>query len=283
MLGAFFRPIPLGRVLGIPVLVSPAVLPLLALPIALAPEADAGFVAWLVVSLGIGLVAHELAHALVARRLGLEVVDVTLGPMGGVARIGGLHERPQLEAPVALAGPAANLLLAAAFALPGDAARGFAMVNLLLGAGNLLPLFPLDGGRILRGFLARRSPFVDATRAAQPTLLVLALATALVCWASGLVLAPVFLALCLLVFGWNELARAVLAFGPPMLSRGEVWRRAFAREVGAASPSAAAPPPVRPDAGREAADGAEEIAAEPVSSDLEHFRGSLDEFFRGRR
>lgn len=286
MLGALLRPVPLGRISGIPILVSPAALLLLALPVVLAGSAGrggAGYAAALVGSLCVGLLVHEFAHALVARRLGLKVLDVTIWPLGGMARLAGLHERPQAEAPVAAAGPLANLALAAlAWPLPGEIARGFAVVNLLLGAGNLIPLFPLDGGRILRAFLARRSPFVDATRAAQPPLVVLALATALLCWFSGQILLPVLLGLYLTGAGWNEFVRAMLTYGPPTLTRTEVWLRALRREGYAAS-AHAAPEPAAPEPPAVEAADAPELDAEPVASDLENFHGSLDEFFRHRR
>lgn len=286
MLGFLLKPVLLGRVLGIPVLVSPAAVLLLTLPIALTAGSGAGgagLAASLVASLCIGLLAHEFAHALVARRLGLEVIDVTIWPLGGMARLAGLQARPQAEAPVAAAGPVANLLLALlAWPLPGVLAQGFLVVNLLLGLGNLIPLFPLDGGRILRAFLARRSPFVDATRAALPPLPLTALATALLCWLSGQILLPVVLALYLTGAGWNELVRAILAHGPPTLTRSEVWRRALqSRSYPVSAESPAAPQP-RPERTPTRDPDAPELEAEPVASDLESFRGSLDEFFRKR-
>jgi Zn-dependent protease len=288
MLGAILRPVPWGRLFGIPVLVSPAALLLLALPIALAARssgaAGAGWAAALVGALCVGLLAHELAHALVARRLGLEVLDVTIWPLGGMARLAGLKERPQAEAPVAAAGPLANLVLAGvAWPLPGEFAHGFAVVNLLLGAGNLVPLFPLDGGRILRAFLARRSSFVDATRAALPPLVLIALATALLCWLTGQILLPVLLAIYLTGAGWNELVRAILAHGPPTTTRAEVWRRALQRAGYAPAAEPVREPPAPPPPPRAPAADAPELDAEPVASDLERFRGSLDEFFRHKR
>lgn len=277
MLGVLLRPVPLGRLSGIPVLVSPLALLLLALPVALAlPGGGAAAVAGLVLALCVGLLAHEFAHALVAQRLGLRVVDVTIWPLGGMARLAGLAERPHAEAPVAAAGPLANLLLAlAAWPLPGEAARGFAVVNLLLGAGNLIPLFPLDGGRILRAFLARRSPFTDATRAALPPAALLAAVAVLIGWASGQWLLPALLALYLFGAGWNELVRAMLAHGPPTLGRQEVWVRAFRRAPAPGGRGRSEPRPTTGDP--------PEMDAEPVSSELEDFRGSLDEFFRRRR
>lgn len=126
------------------------------------------------------LLAHELGHALVARRFGLQVLDIVLWPLGGMARIVDMPESPRKEGWVAAAGPLVNLGLAAVF-LPfvflGDAPEGeehalfgvsFGVpggfqgamalgvaINLAYGLFNLLPAFPMDGGRILRAFLAR--------------------------------------------------------------------------------------------------------------------------------
>jgi Zn-dependent protease len=127
--------------------------------------------------------AHELGHALMARRLGLGVADITLGPIVSMARIHG-SESSRVEALVAAAGPAVNLALAAlaggvALALHtsvdallaprGTAAQLLAQVlvfNLLLGVLNLVPAFPTDGGRILRAWLARRHGWLAATESA---------------------------------------------------------------------------------------------------------------------
>lgn len=285
MLGALLRPVPMGRIFGIPLLVVPAALLLLALPLLLASQSgSAGTLSAfiLVLALVVGLLVHEMAHALVARKLGLTVLDVTIWPLGGMARLAGLHERPQAEAPVAAAGPLANLLLAlAAWPLPGEAASGVTLVNLLLGLGNLVPLFPLDGGRIVRAFLARRSPFVDATRAAIPSFGLMIVATVVLCWVSGMILLPILLAIYLLGSGMNELIKSTLTFGPPTMTRAEVWRRAFRRLPTTASASVVAEEVPTHPLQRDATEPVE-LDAEPVHSDLEHFRGSLDEFFRER-
>jgi Zn-dependent protease len=134
---------------------------------------------------------HELAHSLVARRYGATVRGITLLPIGGVAYLDGEPERPAQEFWMALAGPAVNVALAAlvgAFALPllgWRALTGFSalwgtlngltierlLVDLLtanvgLAIFNLLPAFPMDGGRVLRAILASRMDGLDATRIA---------------------------------------------------------------------------------------------------------------------
>ncbi|MFN7972542.1 MAG: site-2 protease family protein [Acidobacteriota bacterium] len=126
------------------------------------------------------LVLHELGHALAARRFGISTVDITLLPIGGVARLERMPRRPVEELLVAVAGPAVNfavagLLLAwiwatgsvAAPELWGTAlARRLGTTNLVIGVFNLVPAFPLDGGRVLRAVLAWRFGHLAATRIA---------------------------------------------------------------------------------------------------------------------
>ena len=126
------------------------------------------------------LTAHEVAHSLVARRLGLPVDGITLWVFGGVSQIRGDLATARTEIAVAVVGPAVTLVLtgvffgaSAALAAAGApglvvlAAEWLAGVNLLLLVFNLVPAFPLDGGRILRGILwARRGDRSRATIAA---------------------------------------------------------------------------------------------------------------------
>lgn len=114
---------------------------------------------------------HELGHALVARHLSVPVSEIGLHFFGGAARLAGLPRRPGDEIAIAAAGPAVSFMLAglghglaAITGLPVFALLGW--VNLVLGAFNLLPLFPSDGGRILRALLARRRGLVRATEIA---------------------------------------------------------------------------------------------------------------------
>ncbi|MEL6427908.1 MAG: site-2 protease family protein [Planctomycetota bacterium] len=126
------------------------------------------------------LLLHELGHAVMARRFGLDVLDIVLWPLGGMARIREMPENARMEAWVAAAGPLVNLALAAIslpFVFVGDPEtllarevfgrridipggfQGVAFlsvaINLSYGLFNLLPAFPMDGGRLLRAFLAR--------------------------------------------------------------------------------------------------------------------------------
>lgn len=115
------------------------------------------------------LLAHELSHALVARRAGLEVRGITLWLFGGVAELGGDARSPEVELRVGAVGPIVSLVLAGVFA--GVAALGawwsapallvamawwLGTINLTLGLFNLVPAYPLDGGRVLRSLLWRR-------------------------------------------------------------------------------------------------------------------------------
>ncbi|MBI4932940.1 MAG: site-2 protease family protein [Actinobacteria bacterium] len=115
------------------------------------------------------LLVHELAHALVARRHGVQVKGLTLWLFGGMATLGGEPPSPRADFRIAAAGPAASLGLAAVFELTAVglhrfgvghlmvvAAAWLAGINLMLGVFNLLPGAPLDGGRVLRAFLWRR-------------------------------------------------------------------------------------------------------------------------------
>jgi len=126
---------------------------------------------------------HEIGHALMARRYGIHTTEIVMFPIGGVSRF---ERQPKAweELWITLAGPAVNLLIAVALlawvatqqgfvaleklAEPTDAnlAERLALGNLLLCVFNLLPAYPMDGGRVLRAFLALRRPEEEATRMA---------------------------------------------------------------------------------------------------------------------
>ncbi len=111
---------------------------------------------------------HELGHALVARRFKIGTREIVLLPIGGAALIEDADTTPRQDLLIAFAGPAVSLMLAAAaWALSavssGNTLVRFAQLNLILGLGNLIPAFPLDGGRILRAALTGWMGRVRAT------------------------------------------------------------------------------------------------------------------------
>jgi len=117
------------------------------------------------------VVMHEYGHALTARHYGIRTRGITLYPIGGVAMLEGMPDNPRHELHIALAGPAVNFVLAAGLfsvsLLVGGAGSFVGLLiyaNLVMGAFNLLPAFPMDGGRVLRSALAMR---MSATRATQ--------------------------------------------------------------------------------------------------------------------
>ncbi len=123
------------------------------------------------------VLAHEFGHSLVARSQGIPVIGITLFLLGGVARLGREPDSPGREAWMAIAGPLVSVAIAAgsiglAFALPGPeqlvaVLAYLGVANAALVAFNLLPGFPLDGGRVLRAFLWWRSrDLLRATRRA---------------------------------------------------------------------------------------------------------------------
>jgi Zn-dependent protease/CBS domain-containing protein len=135
---------------------------------------------------------HELGHSLMARRLGVRVKDITLLPIGGVARLETMPEKPSHELLIAAVGPLVNFVIALGLGLAllfmmgtrlffnlGHLARllmgpdsflslviYLLSANLVLGVFNLIPAFPMDGGRVLRSLLAMRMEYPRATRIA---------------------------------------------------------------------------------------------------------------------
>ncbi|MFB6118286.1 site-2 protease family protein [Halosegnis sp.] len=133
------------------------------------------------VGLFAGVVLHELGHSAVAMRYGVPISSITLWLFGGVAQLSEMPEDPRQELAIAVAGPVVSVALGVGSYLvftaipPGDtaivAAARFllaylAVMNVALAAFNMLPGFPMDGGRVLRALLARTRPYAEATRIA---------------------------------------------------------------------------------------------------------------------
>jgi len=162
----------LGRPFGVPVVVSwswflgSAVIALLVLPVFSSqfPDLAGGLLLTVAftfaVLLGLSVLAHELAHAVVAKGYGFPVHRITLHVLGGVSEIGGDDHRPGKDFVIAVVGPLTSLAVGAltwvlSRAIPGDTIVGLvvfqlAWANLIVGAFNLIPGLPLDGGRMLR-------------------------------------------------------------------------------------------------------------------------------------
>ncbi|MCB0570169.1 MAG: site-2 protease family protein [Phaeodactylibacter sp.] len=161
---------------------------------------EMGAYALLVMALFLCVVLHEFGHALTARRYGVETRDIILSPIGGIARLDRLPEKPWQEFMVAIAGPLVNVAISAALAVvpmlsSGENRRQFyhyfyalfypdsntftlnvspvyeflfllIIVNIVLALFNMLPAFPMDGGRVLRALLSTRLGRLKATRIA---------------------------------------------------------------------------------------------------------------------
>jgi Zn-dependent protease len=158
----------IGRVEGIDLYVHPTFL-LLLIP----GVVGGGLLSLFLVLAVFGcVVLHELGHALAARQFGIGTRDITLYPIGGVARLERMPRAPGAELVIALAGPAVNFVIAATLALVGVVFTGdlgfdlesagvlglvlgqLTAANIFLALFNLLPAFPMDGGRVLRALLS---------------------------------------------------------------------------------------------------------------------------------
>jgi Zn-dependent protease len=136
-----------------------------------------------ILALFLCVILHEYGHALTARKYGVKTRDITIYPIGGVARLERMPEKPIEELWVALMGPAVNVVIAAIlFALlfltsnlvplnqltvaSGSFLERVMLINIILVLFNLLPAFPMDGGRVLRAVLAMNMDYVRATQIA---------------------------------------------------------------------------------------------------------------------
>jgi Zn-dependent protease len=197
-----FRSVRVGKLFGIPLFIHPTFLLLPAWVALTNPgvglAALAFLMVWVLALFGC-VVLHELGHALTARAFGIGTRDITLYPIGGVARLEKMGEKPAQELCIAVAGPAVNLVLALLltpvallgfFVAPGETLSfspegGAALLvlkfltllwlsNLGLMLFNLLPCFPMDGGRVLRALLSLGLGTLRATEIAAALGIVLA-------------------------------------------------------------------------------------------------------------
>lgn len=158
------------------------------------------------------VVLHELGHAMAARQFGIATRGITLLPIGGVASLDRMPRRPLQELWIAVAGPLVNVFIAAALVLviplsqltplglfvvsPVTMLQRLFWINVGLVLFNMLPAFPMDGGRVLRATLALVLPYVDATRIAAGVGKVMAVLLGIV----GLFKSPMLLLVAVFVY-----------------------------------------------------------------------------------
>jgi Zn-dependent protease len=182
--------LPLGRILGIKVQVhwTFAIILFWIIYVSLRAGANTEQTVWAVLfilAIFGCVVLHEFGHAIAARNYGINTKDITLLPIGGLARLEKIPEKPKEELVVALAGPLVNVLiffvlmpfvrmpedLEAAeqwmFTDPGNFLYKLVVINLWLAVFNMIPAFPMDGGRVLRAALSFKFPRHHATRIAS--------------------------------------------------------------------------------------------------------------------
>lgn len=142
---------------------------------------------YLVLFLFVFVTVHEISHSAVARRYNIRVRKIVLYPIGGVSEIEEIPENPRIEWRMAIAGPLASLVIgvilialnqvfiisepsspfAGILTSAGTFFSDLGFLNIFLGAFNLIPAFPMDGGRVFRALLAERMSFTDATKYAS--------------------------------------------------------------------------------------------------------------------
>lgn len=208
----------IGRIAGVDVYVHATFVLLLAwVALSHAMQGQSAFEAAsgvaLVMSVFAIVVLHELGHALVARRFGIRTRDITLLPIGGVARMERMPDDPKQELLVAIAGPAVNVALAVLLfcavtlvsgpfglhdlrIIGGPLLTKLMWINVGLAVFNMIPALPMDGGRVLRALLAMRMPRVRATDRAAGIARSLAIALGFV----GLFFNPMLILIALFVW-----------------------------------------------------------------------------------
>jgi Zn-dependent protease/CBS domain-containing protein len=172
----------IGSVWGIPIELHLTFILLIVAVFVLSLPTQQFYTFFIVLFLFVFVVFHEIAHSVVARRYGIKVRKIILYPIGGVSEIEEIPDNPAQEWRMSIAGPVTSvalgvaLLLAGALTAPelfalssftsitGNFLYDLATLNILLGAFNLIPAFPMDGGRVFRALLAERMKFSDATR-----------------------------------------------------------------------------------------------------------------------
>ncbi|WP_440766799.1 CBS domain-containing protein [Natronorubrum sp. DTA7] len=146
---------------------------------ALTTESWMPFLIGLIAAIGlfVGVVLHELGHSLTAQRYGFPIDSITLWLLGGIAALSEMPEDWRQELNIAIAGPIVSILVGVAsyglFLVTPESLDGarfvlgyLAVLNIVLAGFNMIPAFPMDGGRVLRALLARSTPYAKATQQA---------------------------------------------------------------------------------------------------------------------
>jgi Zn-dependent protease/predicted transcriptional regulator len=172
----------IGSVWGIPIELHLTFILLIAAVFILSIPTQQFYTFTIVLFLFVFVIFHELAHSIIARHYGIKVRKIILYPIGGVSEIEEIPDNPSQEWRMAVAGPLTSIvigvsLLAISLAIStqtftfytfstitGNFLTDLATLNILLGAFNLIPAFPMDGGRVFRALLAERLKYSDATR-----------------------------------------------------------------------------------------------------------------------
>jgi stage IV sporulation protein FB len=208
----------IGSVGGVDLRIHASFLVLVAV-VAVAGSTSAGpgavpAVLWLV-PLFASVLVHELAHTVVARHYGLAVTEIGLNPLGGLSKLAHQPDDPAVELRIALAGPLASIGLAVVCAVAalltgsepwpptlyaGAVLVRLAWVNLVLGAFNLLPALPLDGGRVYRAALEERVGRKKATETAARVARDLAILLVI----AGILVSPLLLVLGVIVYAASQ-------------------------------------------------------------------------------
>jgi Zn-dependent protease len=251
----------LGEAFGIGVYVHWSFLLLLAYVVFSTLSAGAG---WAIAVNGVIFVCavfacvtlHEFGHALAARRYGIETHDITLLPIGGVARLMELPRTPKQELVIALAGPAVNVVIAGVLSLvfvllgkpqPGALAAlssdtailyGLIYANIVLVVFNMIPAFPMDGGRVFRALVAMKKGMLPATEVAAK----LGKFFAVLMFVGSFYWTPFLLLTAAFVWfaGQQELMAVRMRYAPPPIDPIEAMlRRSFG---GFVMPDASVPP-----------------------------------------
>ena len=172
----------IGSVWGIPIELHITFILLIAAVFILSVPTLEFYMFFIVLFLFVFVVFHELAHSVIARNYGMKVRKIILYPIGGVSEIEEIPDNPSQEWRMAVGGPLTSLVLGVALlgisllispqaltiytftTVTGNFLTDLATLNILLGAFNLIPAFPMDGGRVFRALLAERLKYSDATR-----------------------------------------------------------------------------------------------------------------------